>query len=760
MRSLVLGVFTVLLSLLALAFTLAQPSSAGDAVPSLVSFGGTLRESSGAPMSKITGVTFAIYNSQTGGAPLWLETQNVTPDASGHYTVQLGSTKSGGIPADLFSQNEERWLGVQVQGQPEQARILLVSVPYAMKAAEADRLAGHDAAEFVTTETLRSAVQQQLQQQALALPSASTSKTPALTADLSPNLATNFSDTTTNQVVLVTQNGTGVALSAAAPSNSSIIGATNASAVAGVVAGVEGVSGVSSLSYGVYGRTTAATATRSVGAYGQSDAVSGIGAEGNALGTGSTIGVLGQSNSTSGVGVSAVETATSGSTYGIASRIFSPTGGGLWLLNSASGTITGPLIRAQTNAGTQFQVGGNGNVTAVGTIAGTRLISTVATGTAPLQVASTTLVPNLNASLLGGSPASSFAPAIGSPSYAPSTGAANYIQNTTTQQTGDFNVSGNGTVGGTVTAANFSGNGSGLTNVNAATAVTATAISNRIATLQWWTQSVFSFPSNPRSLAFDGTNLWVGGISSLSKIQPSDGAVLGNYAVLKAYGLAYDGANLWVTDNADSTVQKVRASDGTTLGTFPVGAGPVGVAFDGSNVWVADFGDNTVTELRASDGALQNSISVGRLPYGIAFDGTNIWVTNSTDGTVTVLLASTGALVNTYAVGASPRGLAFDGTNIWIANANDNTVSKLLASSGALLGTYPAGSTPYGVAFDGTNIWVVNFPGGVTKLRASDGALLATYSLTGAGNSTGIAFDGANIWATSFGAKVTKIPVN
>ncbi len=47
------------------------------------------------------------------------------------------------------------------------------------------------------------------------------------------NPATNFSDNTTSQVVLVTQSGTGVALSAAAPSNSSIIGATNASALRG-----------------------------------------------------------------------------------------------------------------------------------------------------------------------------------------------------------------------------------------------------------------------------------------------------------------------------------------------------------------------------------------------------------------------------------------------------------------------------------------------------------------------------------------------
>lgn len=52
-------------------------------------------------------------------------------------------------------------------------------------------------------------------------------------------------------------------------------------------------------------------------------------------------------------------------------------------------------------------------VTAGGLVKGTRLESTVATGTAPLTVASTTVVPNLNASLLGGNAASAFATVAG-----------------------------------------------------------------------------------------------------------------------------------------------------------------------------------------------------------------------------------------------------------------------------------------------------------------------------------------------------------
>jgi hypothetical protein len=64
-------------------------------------------------VSSITGVTFLLYKDDQGGAPLWLETQNVTPDRIGHYSVQLGTTSTNGLPSDLFVSGEARWLAVQ-----------------------------------------------------------------------------------------------------------------------------------------------------------------------------------------------------------------------------------------------------------------------------------------------------------------------------------------------------------------------------------------------------------------------------------------------------------------------------------------------------------------------------------------------------------------------------------------------------------------------------------------------------------------------
>lgn len=82
---------------------------------------------------------------------------------------------------------------------------------------------------------------------------------------------------------------------------------------------------------------------------------------------------------------------------------------GLTTLNGDT-TINGALLAGATTvaalSATSLAV--TNNATVGGTVQGTRLISTVATGTAPLTVASTTLVTNLNADLLDGLDSTAF----------------------------------------------------------------------------------------------------------------------------------------------------------------------------------------------------------------------------------------------------------------------------------------------------------------------------------------------------------------
>jgi hypothetical protein len=118
-------------------------------VPPLVKFGGLLSDVNGKPLVGVVGVTFCLYKDSQGGVPLWMETQNVQPDKTGHYSVMLGSTTSQGLPADLFVSGEAHWLGVQIEGQEEQPRVMLLSVPYAIKAGDAETVGGLPASAFV-----------------------------------------------------------------------------------------------------------------------------------------------------------------------------------------------------------------------------------------------------------------------------------------------------------------------------------------------------------------------------------------------------------------------------------------------------------------------------------------------------------------------------------------------------------------------------------------------------------------------------------
>ena len=144
--------FGILMPLAAQTSNAVQTSSAEAGatvqVPRLMRLSGTLTLPSAASASSVVNVAFALYKEETGGTSLWQETQNVEVDATGHYTVLLGTTQSEGLPIELFTSGQAQWLGVRLQGEPEQARIMLVSVPFALKNDEMSALVNSGASVF------------------------------------------------------------------------------------------------------------------------------------------------------------------------------------------------------------------------------------------------------------------------------------------------------------------------------------------------------------------------------------------------------------------------------------------------------------------------------------------------------------------------------------------------------------------------------------------------------------------------------------
>src|SRR5271166_5829571 len=130
---------TLILALALSAVTYAQQTTA---VPRLVRLNGTSHNAT------VVGATFSIYRQQFDGTPLWTEIQNVQPDKDGNYTALLGSSSGEGMPTGLFTTAEPRWLEVEVN-QVKQPRVLMSSVPYAMKAVDAETLGGLPASAYM-----------------------------------------------------------------------------------------------------------------------------------------------------------------------------------------------------------------------------------------------------------------------------------------------------------------------------------------------------------------------------------------------------------------------------------------------------------------------------------------------------------------------------------------------------------------------------------------------------------------------------------
>lgn len=373
-------------------------------------------------------------------------------------------------------------------------------------------------------------------------------------------------------------------------------------------------------------------------------------------------------------------------------------------------------------------------------------------------------------------------------------GSGNYIQNTTSPQTSsNFNISGDGTAGGTL-----SGNV-----VNSATQYNVGGI--RVLSTAGTTNlfgGVNAGSSNTTGLnnAFFGrdagnsnttgvSNTFVGFQAGLSNTTASNnsffGVVAGTNNTTGSFNtIIGTGANVLSGDLTNATAIGANAlvsqSDSLVLGSNAnVGIGTTApterldvngnvkatsFSGDGSGLTNVTARTTTVHTLLGSlrwDLLKPVNFAVGTNPSAIAFDGANVWVTNYNSNNVTKLRASDGALQGTFSVGSLPFGIAFDGANIWVTNSSSNNVTKLRASDGACVGTctFSVGNGPSGVAFDGANIWVANFgSNNVTKLRASDGACVGTCTFAVGTNPRGVAFDGANIWVANFGSNnVTKL---
>ena len=368
-------------ALVCLALSLAAQTTNSTAVPvaatvpRVITFSGTLSPAAteagengvvlapGTAPTHVVAITFSLYAEQTGGAPLWSEVQNVHVDGNGRYTVQLGATQPDGLPMDIFTSAQAQWLGVERQGQAEQPRVMVVSVPYALKAADAETFGGlppsayalappselnlqtgtgpggvgnggtgHDAPHslpitgsgitnyvplWTNASTLASsAIYQNPMNGNIGIGTTG----PVAAFEVVNNNSVPIQGTTSNQAPALR------GVNTAASGNPIGVSGTVTSGTGG--AGVYGInSETSGLGFGVIGTNASPVG---VGVYGSESATTGV-----------NFGVFGNVNSPSGVGVEGLQSLTTGPGYGVIGITYSP--GGIGTLGHNMAT-SGPAV--------------------------------------------------------------------------------------------------------------------------------------------------------------------------------------------------------------------------------------------------------------------------------------------------------------------------------------------------------------------------------------------------------------------------------
>jgi hypothetical protein len=209
--------------------------------------------------------------------------------------------------------------------------------------------------------------------------------------------------------------------------------------------------------------------------------------------------------------------------------------------------------------------------------------------------------------------------------------------------------------------------------------------------------------SNPQSLAFDGTNIWVASQYNITEVNATTGALVkvisnSEYNLNDPSAMYFDGTNIWVANQGDNSITEIKASSGALVRLISGQSyelnEPDSIIANGADIWVANYGGNSLTEINASNGALVQVINNDSVAYDfngpsqiIVANGNllvvNLGVWNGTNyvgGNSLTEINASGTL-NQVISGASydfngPISLLFDGTNIWVANYGGSSITE------------------------------------------------------------------------------------
>jgi len=104
-------------------------------IPHLINYQSKLTDANGTPVTGTKQITFRIYDTASGGTPLWEETQSVTINR-GIFNVLLGSSVNLDLPFD-----EQYYLAIKIESDVEMSpRQKIASTGYSFRSKEVDSI--------------------------------------------------------------------------------------------------------------------------------------------------------------------------------------------------------------------------------------------------------------------------------------------------------------------------------------------------------------------------------------------------------------------------------------------------------------------------------------------------------------------------------------------------------------------------------------------------------------------------------------------
>jgi YVTN family beta-propeller protein len=252
----------------------------------------------------------------------------------------------------------------------------------------------------------------------------------------------------------------------------------------------------------------------------------------------------------------------------------------------------------------------------------------------------------------------------------------------------------------------------------------------------------------PRSLAFDGSQLWVACADEVEIVAVDVATMEKSESIsvsVPPQAICFDGTRLWLTNSVEGKVIAIDLKKKKEVMSLQVEAFPRSLAFDGQRMWVASGDGNCVEAFDVSSGEHVALIPVGTYPGALTVQGKSLWVANSLDDTVQVIDLDKLTASEPIQVGNNPRSFAFDGKKMWVANLDGHSIQSIDPKTLVASDPIQVGNFPSSLVFDGNVLWIANYSdASVQAFDTKNGINLQMLSV--GSDPDALLLDGKRLW--------------